>query len=125
MNPEIIKIGNKLFKTELATQKVELGLVDDINKARLEHDNVENSLIDELTKGVNILENGTKIIDKTILTSKNVIEQIDKARVMAKDLGVDLPKNLDYFYKYYQESIKKYTLMKNTISAFSSKIKSI
>jgi len=118
-------IGNKLFKTELATQKVELGLVDDINKARLENDNVENSLIDEITKGVNVLENGTKIIDKAILSSKNVIEQIDKARVMAKDLGIDLPTNLDSSYKYYQESIKKYTLMKNTISAFSSKVKSI
>jgi hypothetical protein len=122
---ELKTVYSKLFKTELASQKVELGLVDDINKSRLENDNVENSLIDEVTKGINALDNSVKVIDKAILSSKNVMEQIDKAKIIAKDLGVDLPSNIDNTYKYYQESIKKYTLMKNTISSFSSKIKSI
>jgi hypothetical protein len=126
MTPEVTKIGNKLFdKVELASQRIELALLDDINKARIDTDNIENSLIDEVTKAVSILENGNKIIDKAILSSKNVIDNIDKARVMSKELGIDLPKNLDTFYKYYQDSIKSYTLMKNTISSFNTKINSI
>ena len=119
-------VMNALFgKTELKSTKVELGLLDDINKARIETDNIENSLIDEITKAVNVLENGNKIIDKAILSSKNVIENIDKSRVLAKELGVEIPKNYENFYKYYQDSIKAYSLMKNTIISFSSKIKSI
>ena len=125
MTTEKIVMNSLFGKTELANHKIELGLVDDINKARLENDNVENSLIAEVVKGVDVLENSIKVIDKAILSSKNVIEQIDKAKVIAKELGVDLPSNIDASYKYYQESIKKYTLMKNTISAFNSKVKSI
>ena len=51
-------IGNKLFKTELATQKVELGLIDDLNKALDESQEVlgglkkDNQRIDEMQKMV-------------------------------------------------------------------------
>jgi hypothetical protein len=51
-------IGNKLFKTELATQKVELGLIDDLNKALDESQEIlgglkkDNQRIDEMQKMV-------------------------------------------------------------------------
>jgi hypothetical protein len=118
-------VFSQLFKTELATQKVELGLVDDINKSRIETDKIEDSAIAEITKAISILDNGSKILDKSILSAKSVIDQIDKAKIMAKDLGIALPPNLDTTYKYYQDSIKSYNLMKSTISSFSSKIDSI
>ena len=118
-------IGNKLFKTELATQKIELGLVDDINKIKIEANKSEDSAVSEISKALGFLDNGNKLLDKAILNSKEVLTQIDKAKVMAKDLGVELPSNIDASYKYYQESIKSYDVMKNTISGFSSKINSI
>jgi hypothetical protein len=122
MTPELKKISNKLF---LGTQKVELALIDDINKIKIEANKSEDSAISEISKALGSLDNGIKLLDKAILNSKEVLSQIDKAKVMAKDLGVELPNNIDASYKYYQESIKSYDVMKNTISGFSSKINSI
>lgn len=121
------KLVNKaLFeKTELSTQKVELSIIEEITKARVEANKIEDSAIAEIEKAVSILDNGSKILDKAILSSKSVVDQIEKAKVMSKDLGIELPSNYDGFSKYYQESMKSYTLMKNTISSFSSKINSI
>jgi hypothetical protein len=126
MTPEVTKIGNKLFdKVELASQRIELGLIDDINKLKIEANNIEDSAVSEIKKSISILDNASNILDKAILSSKSVIDQIDKAKIMAKELGIDLPNNIDASYKYYQDSIKSYTLMKNTISSFSTKINSI
>ena len=36
MTPELKKIGNKLFKTELGSHKVELALTDDLKKNNAE-----------------------------------------------------------------------------------------
>lgn len=118
-------VGKKLFKTELATQKVELSLVDDINKIKIEANKSEDYAISEISKSLSSLENGFKLLDKAILNSKEVLSQIDKAKVISKDLGVELPSNIESSYKYYQENIKSFDVMKNTISGFISKIKSI
>lgn len=122
MTPELKKIGNKLF---LGTQKVELGLIDDINKIKIEANKAEDSAVSEISKALGYLDSSVKLLDKAILNSKEVLAQIDKAKVMAKDLGIELPNNIEAPYKYYQDSIKSYDVMKNTISGFSSKINSI
>ena len=119
-------VFSKLFKKEeLASQKVELSIIEELTKARIEANNIEDSAVSEITKALSILDESNKVLDKAILSSKSVVEGIDKAKILSKELGIELPTNYDGFSKYYQESIKKYTLMKGTISAFSSKIKSI
>ena len=119
-------VMNALFgKTELASQKIELSIIEEITKARVEANKIEDSAIGEVTKAVSILDEGSKILDKAILACKSVVDQIDKAKVMSKELGIELPSNYDAFSKYYQDNIKSYTLMKSTISTFSSKVKSI
>lgn len=119
------KMFSKLFKTELGTHKVDLALIDDIRKIEIEANNSEDIAISEISKALSSLDNGNKLLDKAILNSKNVINQIDKAKLLAKDLGIALPNNIDTSYKFYQESIKSYNVMKNTISSFSTKINSI
>jgi hypothetical protein len=118
-------VANKLFKVELESHKVELGLIDDIKKIEIEANKAEDSAVSEISKALASLGNGIKLLDKAILNSKEVLSQIDKAKIMAKDLGIDLPSNIDASYKYYQDSIKSYDVMKNTISTFDSKINSI
>ena len=118
-------VANKLFKVELESHKVELGLIDDIDKTKIEANKAEDSAVSEISKALASLGNGIKLLDKAILNSKEVLSQIDKAKIMAKDLGIDLPSNIDASYKYYQDSIKSYDVMKNTISTFDSKINSI
>ena len=118
-------IGNKLFKVELENHNVELGLIDDINKVKIEANKSEDAAVSEISKALGYLDSSVKLLDKAILNSKEVLSQIDKAKVMAKDLGIELPNNIEAPYKYYQDSIKSYDVMKNTISGFSSKINSI
>jgi hypothetical protein len=118
-------VGNKLFKVELENHNVELGLIDDINKVKIEANKSEDAAVSEISKALGYLDSSVKLLDKAILNSKEVLAQIDKAKVMAKDLGIELPNNIEAPYKYYQDSIKSYDVMKNTISGFSSKINSI
>lgn len=126
MTPQEKNVFGKLFtKTELGSHNVELGLIDDINKVKIEANKSEDAAVSEISKALGYLDNSVKLLDKAILNSKEVLAQIDKAKVMAKDLGIELPNNIEAPYKYYQDSIKSYDVMKNTISGFSSKINSI
>lgn len=82
MNPEVKKIGNKLFdKVELASHKIELALIDDINK-----------LLDgNLAKQRTLIAQGLKISDDLLaLTAdyqKALSLSIDAAN-KAKELGI-------------------------------------
>jgi hypothetical protein len=59
MNPEVKKIGNKLFdKVELASQKVELGVVEDIAKMISDANSLLKTLVDDKT----LLANADKAI---------------------------------------------------------------
>jgi hypothetical protein len=119
-------VFNKLFKKEeLASHKVELGLIDDIEKLQIEANNSEDSAVAEVSKSLATLKNAVKLFDKAILSSKNVTQQIDKAKILAKDLGVDLPQNIDSKYKYYENSIKSFNEIKKSILDFDSKVNSI
>ena len=69
MNPQMNKVFSKLVKedkiTKLAAQKVELGLIDDLNKA--------------LDQGEDIL-NGLKQDNKRMLDMQKVVDREVKAR---------------------------------------------
>ena len=86
------RVFAKLFKaeekTELATQKIELGLVDDFTKifekAVNEDSSIGNTLISALSKA----EGKYKAI---ISNYENAIKLGDKATESAKELGIDLP----------------------------------
>jgi hypothetical protein len=123
-NVMIEKIKSLIEKSELKNQKVDLGLIDDINKLKIAANNSEDSSFNELKKGISILENSIKMFDSAINTSKQVLEGIDKAKIMAKELGIDLPNNIDASYKYYQDSIKIINSIKNDINSFKSKVSS-
>ena len=90
MSPETIKVFNKLFdkKIELASQKIELALIDDFTKvfekALNEDSSIGNTLISALSKA----EGKYKGI---ISDYENAIKLGDKAIESAKELGIDLP----------------------------------
>ena len=108
-------VGNKLFKTELSNQKLELALTDDFKKlfekANNDDLNIGKSLIDSLSKAeanykknIQSLQNAKKIGDELI--SK------------AKDLGIDLPpatlnkiKSVDVMIKETQGYLAKISQM--------------
>lgn len=126
LKKEIFERISAIEKVELSeTKKVELGLIDDINKLRDSALKSEDTAVGELQKALNTLNNSNKLFDKAILDAKTVLDNIDKAKQMAKDLGLELPQNIETQYKYYQESIKSFDTIKSTVSSFESKVNSI
>ena len=91
MNPETSKIFTKLFKeekTELATQIVELSLVDDFTKIFEKALNEDSSIGTTLISALSKAEGKYKAI---IGDYENAIKLGDKATESAKELGIDLP----------------------------------
>jgi hypothetical protein len=117
-------VFGKLFKeeTQLAKHEIELGLVDEVKKLQVTANNSHDKAINELKKAASVLDSSNTFFANTIKDSKIVLENIDKARLMAKDLGVQLPNNIDALYKYYETQIKDSELSIKDINQFKSKL---
>jgi hypothetical protein len=117
-------VYNKLFKEEvnLAIHEIELGLIDEVKKLQVVANNSHDKAISELKKAATVLDSSNAFFTNTIKDSKIVLENIDKARLMAKDLGVELPSNIDALYKYYDTQIKDSELSIKDINQFKSKL---
>jgi hypothetical protein len=111
MTPEVKKIGNKLFdKVELASKKIELGIVEDIAKISNDANQLVKTLandkiallnadkeITQAKKNVALVEkNADKIVadsDKNLSKGSSLLPKIgtilDKADAAAKGLGLD------------------------------------
>lgn len=92
-------VGEKLFKTELATQKIELALIDDVRNQ------IDSTFKfgTELETLYNVeLDNVKKKILKQYNSLLNEIPKADKAYQDLKrkslELGLEFPKNLESLY---------------------------
>jgi hypothetical protein len=97
-------VGNKLFKTELATQKVELAIADDMAKlsseadaqlARLKADNdnlrtIDKNIADIKKLAETELAKAVKNIGFAEGTMKKITDVLGKAEKTAKELGIDV-----------------------------------
>jgi len=113
-------IYNKLFKEEvqLESHKVELALIDDIKKLQVTANKTEDSALSELKKALSILQNASKSYLAARDNANLVIKEIDKARAMSKQLGVELPSNIEGIANYYGKSIGENLQMSNRINQF-------
>jgi len=116
MNPEVTKIGNKLFdKVELSSVKIELGIMDDLqtqsnllNSRRLELDDFVTSFVKSKNDAINKNNELLKLMgdfDKTL----------KKADDAAYSLGIEIP-GIEKFMSLFSESQK-------SISNFKSNVK--
>ena len=106
---ELKTIGNKLFKTELGSQRVELALVDDIKKMYAPLGGKFLSLESDLFE-----------VKKRMLDLKKDFEQastkIEQANKMAKDLGATEVLNmLNDFENATKQKIKDITTITSKI----------
>ena len=112
MNPEVKKIGNKLFdKVELGSHKIELGLIDDFNKDYQKINDVffktETSVVD-YNELANKIASDFNSAGQILLTANKKFEDVLKS---AKDLGIELPaqiKNQGEVLKLYAKDIDYY-----------------
>jgi hypothetical protein len=118
-----LEIINKLSDKEavkLESQLVELALIDEIKKLQVTANKSEDTALSELKKGLSILENASKAYLKARDNANLVIKEIDKARGMAKQLGVELPSNIEALSNYYGKSIGENFQMSTKINQFVS-----
>lgn len=105
--------------------KVEFALIDDINALKIKANNSEDKSIKGIQSALSTLSKSKLDLDLAIKDSLSVLEGIDKAKVLAKELGVELPTNINSSYKYYQDSATSFKRLQNEISKFDSIINSI
>ena len=103
-------IFNKLYKvdmakeefekTELATHKIELGLVDDIES---EIASANKGAI----KGIDMIEAAKKPLENSLKENKNLIKKIERTKKLAIELGAtDVLKKIQKFESEVKENIK-------------------
>ncbi len=128
MNPEVTKIGNKLFdKVELSSQKIELGILQDLQ----ENINKGVALGDKTKQQLTVADNQLKTKRETEkklaaeeIELKKQLEILDtysqdtkafynRAKPLydnfinqAKDLGIDYPKNVDTNFKILEKQVE-------------------
>jgi histidyl-tRNA synthetase len=99
MNPEVTKIGNKLFdKVELAQHKVELTVVSDLEKLLKEIKSLNAPISQNIDKLMNLdkLLKDEKELSKNNLNKLNsayekAVVLVDKLKQTSKELGIDIP----------------------------------
>lgn len=105
-------VGNKIFKTELESHKVELGLIDNFNKLTDSYFVQSGKMEDEVQK----IESAIKSMQTEFISLQKKASEIDseyqKARKMSSELGIDLPTEVDNDYK------RVLSVLKNDLATF-------
>jgi hypothetical protein len=87
-------VGNKLFKTELESHKVDLALTDDIKKLISEANNLKNQYDGAAMAAVNNLKEAKRLAGNwrdNLSQANNLIISLTQK---ANELGVDIPKEV-------------------------------
>ena len=110
MNPEVKKIGNKLFdKVELASQKVELADLTSFQKSVANAETALDKVSPSRQKAKDALT-GYKVDALSSLNAyNNVLEQYAELQKLAKQIGLELPPNAkaDFDRATYQAGVAK------------------
>ena len=90
MNPEVKKIGNKLFdKVELASQKIELALIDDLTKSLNKSKASYKEFNDAYSKFVDFRRLSILSGEQYSKDANEMINLYENAAKQAKELGLD------------------------------------
>ena len=90
-------VGNKLFKTELATHEVELGLVDDIKKqSDLVNKQIGflNTDIIDVKKSLSLIEKIKSDFNSVDKLGNDLLNSVISFEKKAMDLGIDVPNEI-------------------------------
>ena len=108
-------VGKKLFKTELAEHKVELGIIDDLQ-------NQANKLNSRRLELMDFVESFIKSKNDAIRKNKELSDlmgdfdsTIQKAKKAGVDLGIEIPE-INKFIDLFEQS-------KKALEAFKSNVK--
>jgi hypothetical protein len=117
-------VFGKLFKeeTQLASHEVELGLMDDLNKAIAEGSKNEASYYSDFKLELNkVIDTARKIEVKYNVLLSNINEPIFQMEKQAKELGLDIKSTPAY--KKSQDTIKAIEGRKEVIDSIINNIR--
>ena len=122
MNPEVKKIGNKLFdKVELASEKIELALVDDIKALISKYKSLDDNVKTARGKAANGLISYTDNIRVAYQNAENAVNMISELEAKSKELGLgDTP-----FTSYKKDLSAKSSDYKKLFTAVDNLTKSL
>lgn len=83
-------VGNKLFKTELANHKIELGIVQDAEKAITEYFNSTDTANSKIKAAIASLRDAENFVMRSVDKSNILLKLKSDIEKQAKDLGIDL-----------------------------------
>jgi hypothetical protein len=98
-------VGNKLFKTELESHKVELGLIQDLNK---ESDRVALKTKEIASEGQRIGRELFNFRDTYNVDAAKLINLIADYKKMSKELGIDIDAKYDKILNDLSEAKSTY-----------------
>jgi hypothetical protein len=82
-------VNNTLFgKTELATQKVELALKDDIQKGLTDYRTLDTAISAQKTKARAALDNYLSSVGQAFQNAKNTLAALNSMEAKIKELGL-------------------------------------
>lgn len=114
-------VGNKIFKTELESHKVDLATIDDLKKAIAEGQKQEANLYSDFKGALNgIISKAREIEIKYNVLLSNINEPLFQSEKQAKELGLDF-RSTD-FYKQANSVIKALEDRKDAIDQIQSNI---
>jgi hypothetical protein len=116
-------IYNKLFKAEvqLESHKVELALIDDLNKAVADASKNEASFYSDFKQSLNrVIDDARKIEIKYNVLASNINEPVFQMEKQAKELGLDFKGNP--LYKKSQDTLRQIESRKEVIDSIVKNI---
>ena len=90
MTPQEKNVFNKLFKTELGTHKVELGVVQDAEKAITEYFKSTDTANSKIKGAIASLREADTFVKQSIDRSNILLKLKSEIEKQAKDLGIDV-----------------------------------
>tara|TARA_R110000824_G_scaffold395745_1_gene596647 strand:- start:50 stop:409 length:360 start_codon:yes stop_codon:yes gene_type:complete len=109
---QILSALNEMIKskTELKTQKIELGIVDDLKKYEIELDKGRDELMQYATDAREAIAKGVREMKRLDAVNKVAKKKLDAAEKAAKELGVKIPlKEVKSAINAYEQQKKSLT----------------
>jgi hypothetical protein len=86
--------GIEKERSELASHKIELALIDDVKKAYTAAENAKLDAIDARNNMNKLIQKNQGIITNSLNVTANAVQAFDKFEAAAKELGVEIPANI-------------------------------
>ena len=107
MNPEVKKIGNKLFdKVELSSIKVDLAINDDVKKAYNDAIAARKSSLDVYNKAKSTVDNALSELKRLRGVNENALPLFAKFEAVIKELGIPMPAEITQQKQNIQDGLK-------------------